>query len=156
MIYYTAKQELEHAEIFYDFLKQMTGEKLTISADYPVDNYESIEKLLRAAQHGEEEEHDVIYMNFSKKATEEGFEQIATAFKQIALIEKSHAERFKKFADMMENNALFSSETETIWICQNCGHIQESKSAPEKCPVCSAAQGWFLRKSMSPYGTDEL
>ena len=33
---YTADQEKEHAEIFYDFLKEMVGETIHVDGGYPV------------------------------------------------------------------------------------------------------------------------
>ncbi len=148
---YTAEQEREHAEIFYNFLKQMTGEKITITGDYPIDNYDEMDRLLRAAQHGETEEYTTVYADFAKKAREEGFVEIATTFENIAAIEKTHAERFGKFADMLERNELFRGEQNTVWVCQNCGHIHTGPQVPERCPVCQTVQGQFLRKEMSPY-----
>ncbi len=148
---YTANQEKEHAEVFYDFLKQMSGEKIVISGDYPVDNYAEVDRLLRAAQHGETDEYSSVYPTFAKIAQEEGYPEIAAKFEMIAAVEHVHAERFGKFADLLERNELFSSETETVWMCQNCGHIHTGKSAPGKCPVCDAVQGQFLLYAMSPY-----
>ncbi len=152
---YTANQEREHAEVFYDFLKQMTGEKITISGDYPIDNYDDAGRLLRAAQHGENDEYENVYPTFAKKAQEEGYPEIAAAFTMIANIEKVHADRFGAFADLLERNELFASETETVWMCQNCGHIHTGKEVPGKCPVCDAVQGQFLRYEMTPYSACE-
>ncbi len=147
---YTANQEREHAEVFYDFLKQMSGEKITITGDYPIDNYDDAGQLLRAAQHGENDEYESVYPEFAKKAEEEGYPEIAAAFTMIANIEKVHADRFGKFADLFEDNALFNAENETVWMCQNCGHIHRGKEVPGKCPVCDAVRGQFLRYEMTP------
>mgnify|MGYP003466339484 CR=1 FL=1 len=54
-------------------------------------------------------------------------------------------ERFKYFAELMENGKLFSDDNETKWICLNCGHIHNGKDAPAKCPVCKHSQGYFIR-----------
>ena len=69
----------------------------------------------------------------------------------IAKIEKTHGDRFGKFADMLENNELFVSNYTTGWICLNCGHIITSKEAPKVCPVCDHNQGYFIRLELSPY-----
>ena len=37
--------------------------------------------------------------------------------------------------DNINNDLVFSSEGDTIWICRNCGHIVIGKKAPEVCPV---------------------
>ena len=77
---YTANQEKEHAEIFYHHLKELAGETIQIDGGYPVDISESIQELLRKAQHNEYEEHDPIYKSFGQKAMEEGFRDVARSF----------------------------------------------------------------------------
>ena len=67
---YTANQEKEHAEIFYHHLKELARETIQIDGGYPVDISESIQELLRKAQHNEYEEHDPIYKSFAQKAME--------------------------------------------------------------------------------------
>ena len=70
---FTADQERAHAERFYDLLKSENGTTIEIDGGYPVDNFESVTQLLRAAQHNEMEEADDVYPAFSKIAREEGF-----------------------------------------------------------------------------------
>ena len=67
---YTAGQEREHAEIFYKYLKELSGETIHVDGGYPVDISEDIAKLLRMAQHNEYEEHDSVYKAFGEKARE--------------------------------------------------------------------------------------
>ena len=104
---FTANQEKEHAEIFYNFLKDLSGETITVDGTYPVDIDPSIQKILRCAEHNELEEHDVVYKSFAEIAKEEGFPQIASAFELIARIEKTHANRFGRYAQWMEQDLLF-------------------------------------------------
>ena len=47
----------------------------------------------------------------------------------------------------INNDLVFSSEGDTIWVCRNCGHIVIGKKAPEICPVCSHAKSFFERKA---------
>jgi rubrerythrin len=148
---FTANQEKEHGEIFYNYLKEFSGENIMVDGSYPVDLHDSVAKLLRAAQHNEYEEHDDTYMHFSEKASEEGFTNIANSFKMIGEIEKSHGDRFGRFAELLENNELFVSEVTTGWMCLNCGHITTSKEAPNVCPVCDHNQGYFIRLELAPY-----
>lgn len=149
---YTANQEKEHAEIFYNHLKEMAGETIHVDGGYPVDITESIPELLRLAQHNEYEEHDPIYKSFGQKALEEGFNQIAQSFLLIAEIEKIHGDRFGKFAKWLEENKLFVSDVKTGWICLNCGYVYEGEKAPEKCPVCDHNKGYFIRLEIAPFG----
>ncbi len=142
---FTANQEKEHAEIFYNHLKQENGKKITIdSADYPIDNYDRIEELLRSAQNNEYEEYEKVYPEFARIAKEEGFNDIAFSFEKIAEIEKTHGDRFGCFAELIEKSRMYEGDENTEWICLNCGHIQKGKNVPKQCPVCQHAQGYFV------------
>ena len=144
----TAAQEKVHAEIFYNFLKQLNGENIAVDGAYPVDNYDDITKLLLSAQHNEYEESETVYPAFAKTASEEGFTQIAAAFGNIAKIEKVHGDRFGTFASLIANGLLYKSDcapsADTEWLCLNCGHIHKGPSAPANCPVCHADRGFFV------------
>lgn len=148
---FTAEQEKEHGEIFYNHLKDLAGETIQIDGGYPVDISESVAQLLRYAQHNEYEEHDDAYRNFGDVASKEGFIEVATSFYKIAEIEKTHGDRFGLFADLLEQGKLFVNDIECKWMCLNCGHIQESKEAPQTCPVCQHDQGYFIRLELAPY-----
>ena len=148
---YTAEQEKEHAEIFYNHLKELAKETIHVDGSYPVDITDSLPELLRMAQHNEYEEHDVVYSQFARTAKEEGFSQISSAFQMIAEIERIHGDRFQLFADLLEKGQLFVSEMETGWMCLNCGFVYTGTSAPAVCPVCSHEQGYFIRLEMAPY-----
>lgn len=149
---YTAGQEKEHGEIFYDQLKQAGCANVTITgAGYPVDLTEDPAKLLELAADHELEEHGEIYPAFAEKAEEEGFTAVASRFRQIAAIEQLHAQRFQRFAKLLREGKLFVSDVETGWLCLNCGHVLQGKQAPAKCPVCQHEQGYFIRLELSPY-----
>lgn len=148
---YTADQEKEHAEIFYNHLKELAGQTIHVDGGYPVDLTEDLAELLRMAQHNEYEEHDVVYKQFGEIAKEEGFEKVAASFHMIAEIEKFHGDRFGKFAQWLEENKLYVSDVKTGWICLNCGYIFEGEKAPKECPVCRHDQGYFIRLELSPF-----
>lgn len=148
---FTAEQEREHAEVFYNHLSEMAGENIAISGAYPVDIANDVASLLRMAQHNEYEEHDDVYMNFAKKAAEEGFSAIADSFKQIAEIERVHGNRFGQFAQWLEEGKLFVSDVETAWMCMECGNIYRGTQVPPVCPVCHSDRGYFVRLELAPY-----
>ena len=125
--------------------------KNMVDGGYPVDIYPDVKQLLLSAQHNEYEEYDPIYKVFGDKAKEEGFDKVAASFHMISAIEKTHGDRFGKFAQLMEQNKLFISDVETGWICLNCGYVYTGTNAPEKCPVCDHDKGYFIRLSMSPF-----
>ena len=148
---FTANQEKEHAEIFYNHLKELSGETIHVDGGYPVDITDSVVELLRFAQHNEYEEHDDVYKRFGDKAKEEGFDKVAASFHMIAEIEQLHGNRFGTFADLLESKKLFVSDVECGWMCLNCGYVFEGKEAPGKCPVCDHDRGFFVRLQMAPY-----
>lgn len=149
---YTASQEEAHAKVFYNHLKELAGENICIpDAAYPIDISDSIEELLRSAQHNEYEEHEPIYRSFGDKAKEEGFPVIANAFYKIAEIEKMHGDRFGKFAELLRDGKLFVSDVEEEWLCLNCGYVHKGTQAPAICPVCQYDQGYFIRLKLAPF-----
>ena len=148
---YTADQEKEHAEIFYDYLKPLDKETIFIDGGYPVDLEKNTLAQLNAAAHNEYEEHDVVYKSFGDIAQKEGFSQIAATFRMIAEIEKTHGERFQYLADLLGAGNLYVSQQKETWICTNCGYIYEGEEPPQYCPVCRHDQGYFARKELAPW-----
>ena len=148
---FTADQEKEHAEIFYNHLREMAGKNILIDGGYPVDLSDNVVDLLSMAQHNEYEEHDDVYKNFGDKAREEGFDQIAAVFHQIAEVEKIHGDRFGRFAQLLKEGRLFVSDVEEEWMCLNCGFVFRGTKAPEICPVCRHDQGYFIRFNLVPF-----
>ena len=152
LFHYTGSQEKEHAEIFYNHLREFHGQEISISADYPIDNSNNILELLQLSAKHEAAEHDTIYKSFGDIAKEEGFYHIANSFYMIAEIEQIHSQRFAQYAHLVQNNKLFENETPTEYICLNCGHVHKGNKAPQVCPVCSHNQGFFVRRDDSPFG----
>ncbi|MGN0601563.1 MAG: rubrerythrin [Oscillospiraceae bacterium] len=148
---FTANQEKEHAMIFYNHLKECGGETISIDGGYPVDISSDTAELLKMANHNETQESDDVYPAFAEIARQEGFSKVAQDFTNIAKIEKYHGERFASFANLMEQNKLFSSDTTETWYCLHCGYIVEGTQAPEICPVCSSPQGYYIRLNMTPW-----
>ena len=145
LLRFTADQERAHAKIFYDLLQEFTGENIEISsAAYPINVSENLVDLLNFAKHNEYEEANDVYLKFSQKAQEEEFVKIAFAFAEIAKVEQVHCDRFEKLAEVIKNNQLYSTSSQDVWICINCGYIFEGTQVPLKCPVCLYEQGYFL------------
>lgn len=142
---FTAGQEKEHAEVFYNKLATVSGENIQIDGSYPVDISDSVLDLLRFAEHNETEEYSDVYKHFSEVAEKEGFLEISGLFKNIAEIENTHAERFRKFAELLAADKLFVSDIKTKWMCLNCGFVFEGVAVPPDCPVCRHDRGYFIR-----------
>lgn len=98
---------------------------------------------MKAAASGENEEWSDLYPAFAEVAEEEGFKEIAIAFKMIASAEKRHETRFNKLAANVENNTVFKKEEKILWKCGNCGYVHEGTTAPETCPACIHPQSHF-------------
>ena len=150
---WTANQEKEHARIFYEHLQKGEVEQTEIQAAYPVDkdSCEPVCMLQSAARH-EFKESEQIYPEFANIAREEGFAQIAQDFENIASIEKSHGERFRRFAQLYSEGRLYSSDEPVMWVCTNCGYIIEGTQVPLNCPVCHGEQGYYIRLDMADWG----
>ncbi|MBN2899929.1 MAG: rubrerythrin family protein [Clostridia bacterium] len=142
----TADNEKEHAKRFYKLLLQgLEGDLpavVEINAAYPVAQSDTLANLIAAAN-GENEEWDELYPEFAKVAEEEGFPEVAVAFKMIATVEKHHEARYRKLADNIKNEMVFKKDEVTSWKCNNCGYIHEGTSAPKQCPACVHPQGHF-------------
>ena len=129
----TANNEKEHAKMWF---KELNGGEVPST----VEN-------LKAAADGENYEWTDMYKEFAEVAREEGFDLIAKKFEAVAMIEKEHEERYRKLLKNIEDEVVFSSEGDTIWICRNCGHVVVGKKAPAVCPVCNHPQSYFERKA---------
>ena len=139
----TAQQEQQHAKRFFKFLE---GGEVEITASYPAGSIGTTAENLKAAAAGENEEWTLLYSGFSEIAKEEGFPQIATAFKIIAKVEAEHEMRFLRLLARIENNEVFKREETTKWECRNCGYIHEGKNPPENCPACQHPKAHFEEK----------
>ena len=148
---YTAEQEKEHAELYYNLLRPFCGENIQVDGNYPVSLFSDMVECLRDAQHNEYQEYSHDYAGFAKTAREEGFPEIAHIFTMIAGIEKIHGDRFGQFAQLMEQDRLFVSDAEVKWMCLNCGQVMDATMAPALCPVCRHPQGFFIRLEMAPF-----
>ncbi len=123
----TADNEKEHAKLWY---KLFAGIGTT-------------EENLGNAAGGEHYEWTDMYKRMAKEAKEEGFDDIADTFEEVAAIEKTHEERYNALLDNVKNGKVFQKDTEVEWICTNCGHRHFGKEAPEKCPTCSHPKDYF-------------
>ena len=138
----TAEQEKEHAKRFFKFLE---GGMVEITASYPAGILSTTVENLKAAAAGENEEWSELYPEFAKVADEEGFPQIAEAFRRIATVEAGHEARYLKLYERMINGTVFEDEEEIEWQCRNCGYIHKGKKAPEVCPACQPPKAYFER-----------
>lgn len=129
----TAGNEKEHAEIWF---------KILHGGEVP----STVENLIDAAA-GEHYEWTEMYRIFAEEAAEEGFDDIAYLFDEVAKIEKEHEERYKVLLEKVRAGNVFKKDEEIEWHCSNCGHIFVGKDAPIICPVCKHPQAYFQERA---------
>ncbi|NLY09103.1 MAG: rubrerythrin family protein [Tissierellia bacterium] len=139
----TADNEKEHAKRFYRFMvADLAGEVENPNWNYPM-VFADTPVNLKASADGENEEATDMYPNFAKIAKEEGFDEIAVAFTEIAEVEERHEIRFRKLLSNIETGRVFKRDTVVEWKCNNCGYIHEGMEAPIECPACVHPQEHF-------------
>ncbi len=136
----TADNEKEHAKRLFKFLE---GGEVEISAAFPAGVIGDTKENLKAAAAGENYEHTQMYPEFAKIAEEEGFEEIASVFRAIAVAEKQHEKRYLGLLKNMEEGKVFKKDKVVKWKCRNCGYIHEGTEAPEECPACAHPRAYF-------------
>ena len=136
----TADQEKEHAKRMFKWLE---GGMVEITASYPAGIIGTTAENLKAAAAGENEEWTADYPHFADVADEEGFPAIAAMYRNIAIAEKAHEERYLAFLANIENESVFKKEETTVWQCRNCGFVHEGTEAPKACPACLHPQAYF-------------
>lgn len=117
----TADHEKEHAKRALKFLKGIGDTQANLQASIDGENYEWTS----------------MYRDFEKVAREEGFDEIADFFHEVAEVEEEHEIRFQKLLDRIKNGTTFKREEPIRWKCRNCGYIHEGTEPPELCPACA-------------------
>ncbi len=136
----TANQEKEHAKRLFKLLE---GGEVEITGAFPAGTIDSTTENLKAAAAGENYEHTEMYPGFAKIAEEEGFSNIASVFRAIAVAEKQHEKRYLDLAANIDAGRVFKREANQVWRCRNCGYLFEGNEAPEICPACDHPQAHF-------------
>ena len=136
----TANQEKEHAKREFKFLD---GGEVEITATFPAGVIGDTLENLKAAAAGEHYETTEMYPEFAQVAQKEEFDEIAKVFRNIAIAEKHHEDRYLALAKNVEDGKVFKKDTPVRWACRNCGYIHEGPEAPELCPACAHLQAHF-------------
>jgi len=136
----TADNEKEHAEIFFKYL---VGGPVEITATYPAGKIGTTEENLLASAEGENEEWSELYPEFEKIAREEGFNDIANSYHEIAEVEEEHEKRYRKLLKNIKDDIVFKKDKVIKWKCRNCGYIHEGEEAPDLCPACKHPQSYY-------------
>jgi rubrerythrin len=143
----TAEQEKAHAKRLFEHIQELkeNNEEIKVEASAPTIYGTTIENL-KAAIAGENYETTEMYPSFSRKAIEEGYEELGKRLAAIALAEKNHKERYEKLLMNLEEGTTFKKNEDTWWVCRECGYVHFGKEAPEKCPSCDHPQAYYQVK----------
>lgn len=139
----TADQEKEHAKRMFKYLE---GGMVEITASFPAGVIGTTLDNLKAAAAGEHEEWSKDYPHFADVADQEGFPEIAAMYRNIAIAERGHDERYSTFVRNLAEGKVFEKDGEVIWQCRNCGFLHRGTSAPASCPACLHPQAYFQVK----------
>ncbi len=127
IFYETADNEKEHAKRILKFLQGIGDTRAN----------------LKAAIEGENYEWSQMYPQFEKEAREEGYQEIADFFKEVAEVEEEHEKRYKALLENIEQGKVFKKDKVVKWKCRNCGYIHEGEEAPQICPACAHPQSFY-------------
>ena len=98
---------------------------------------------LKEAIAGEDYETREMYKTFAEEAEAEGEREAANLFRQIAIVEAHHRDRYKKLLELLESGTLYKRETPVKWKCGVCGYVHEGTEPPAKCPCCKHPREHF-------------
>ena len=123
----TAEQEKEHAKLHLKLLGGIGDTAANLQAAAEGENYERIS----------------MYPGMAKVARDEGFEDIARFFDNLAKIEKEHEARYRKMLANLQSGQVFAKAGKVKWRCRECGFTYEGEKALATCPVCKHPQAYF-------------
>ncbi len=136
----TADNEKEHAKVFFKLLE---GGEVEVTAMYPAGQIRDTKSNLIAAAEGEKMEWTKLYQDFARTAKKEGLPEAASAFEQIAKVERHHEARYRKLIENLEKAEVFKKKAKAKWHCRNCGYVHEGPEAPEQCPACKHPKAYY-------------
>ena len=136
----TAENEKEHAKRFFKFLE---GGMAEFTATFPAGRIGTTAENLKAAAEGEHEEWSRLYPGFADVADQEGFPDVAAAFRYISKVEVKHEKRYRKLLENVETDRVFKKDGSTTWKCRNCGYHHEGPDVPALCPACLHSKSYF-------------
>ena len=114
-----------------------------ITAAYPAGKTGTTSENLLHAAEGENEEWEHLYPEFARIAEEEGFKNIATAFKAIAAAEKTHEDRYRKLLENVMGDKVFQRDDKVFWYCRKCGYVHFGTKPLKTCPACLHPSSYF-------------
>lgn len=139
----TAANEAIHAQEFLECMARYGGcaSNIEINAGYPYVLGDLTENLA-AAMEGEASEEQRIYPAFAETARQEGFQEIARLWMQIARVEGIHDRTFRQLHCQLMDKTFHEKREPIVWRCLNCGYTYNSTKPCDPCPICGKGAGW--------------
>jgi rubrerythrin len=147
----TADNEREHAKWLFKLINGLAKksgkeiDEIKVEAGAPTNLGDTVENL-KAAIAGENYEHTQMYPGFADIAEKEGFPEIATRLRAIAVAEKHHEDRYTKLLNEVTGKTVFKKAEKVYWVCRKCGYVHEGEEPPGVCPSCSHPNNYFEMK----------
>jgi rubrerythrin len=146
----TADNEREHAKWLFRMIndikkKEGSPTEIKVEAEAPLILSNTIENI-KGAIAGEHYEYTSMYPEFADTADKEGFKDVATRLRAIAVAEKHHEGRYKKLLKELQEGTFFKKKEKVVWVCRKCGYIHEGNEPPEECPSCNHEKAYFERE----------
>ena len=127
----TAENEMEHAKRIARFLGIIGN---------TADN-------LKDAAAGENYEWTEMYKEFEVVAREEGFDEIADFFHEVAEVEEEHEKRYLALLKRVAEGTVFTRPEPIKWHCRICGYVHTGTEPPHVCPACAHPRAYFQEKA---------
>ena len=146
----TADNEREHAKWLFRMINDIkknegSPTEIKVEAEAPLILSNTIENI-KGAIDGENYEYTKMYPEFADTAEKEGFKDVATRLRAIAVAEKHHEGRYKKLLKELQEGTFFKKKEKVVWVCRKCGYIHEGNEPPEACPSCNHEKAYFERQ----------
>ena len=138
-----AKNEMAHAKRFYDLIIEHGGSQknIDICGGYGFTKGDLLTAIADTMS-VEESQSGVIYPDFARVASEEGFDEISKAFAFAGSVENCHKLLLQQVHEKLKNGKLYKSPESIKWKCSNCGFEHTDKSCWQECPSCLMEQGY--------------
>lgn len=130
----SAANEFRHAKVFLGYLDSVP---VTVDVDVDAGYLGTTVDNLKLAMKEESVGGYEFYAKAAAVAEKEGFDDIASHFRAIASVEKSHYDRFQRMLNHIENGTLWKRDKPVTWKCIVCGYEAVGLTPPEKCPACN-------------------
>lgn len=119
--------EKEHAKMLFELTFQIPTTKT---------NLEEVISEEEALFH-------TVFEAYAETARQEGYEQIAKLFEDLAGVARNQRRVFSILLENINNNEVFCKPEPHWWRCTNCGHLFYGLCAPTICPVCAFPKGFY-------------